>query len=150
MGRHSHPDDFESPDFNPVEAAQTAAAIRKSVPVAHPPPHPSKTSPVADLQLVMHDRRLRRVCLVAAVAPFLAYFVVIIAVQQMHVWAIFIGAPLVLAGILIGAVLDRAYAQRGQPGEPAQAAQAAGAAREHDQVPAAAIGPASAVPAELG
>jgi predicted lysophospholipase L1 biosynthesis ABC-type transport system permease subunit len=139
MGRHSHPDDFESPEFNPVEAAQTAAAIRKSAQLAHPPAHPSKTSPVADLQLVMHDRRLRRVCLIAAVAPFLAYFVVIIALHEMHVWAIFIGAPLVLAGILIGAVLDRAYAQRGQPGEPAQTAPAT-----------AAIGPASAVPAELG
>jgi hypothetical protein len=146
MGRHSHPDDFESPELDPIEAARTAAAIRKS---AQPPPatagSSAKTSPVADLQLVLHDRRLLRLCLVAAIAPFVVYFAVVIGLHQMHVWAIFLGAPLVLAGILIGAVLDRAYAQRAQPVQSTQSTQAA----ERDQS-AGAISPASAVPAELG
>ena len=143
MGRHSHPDDFESPELDPVEAARTAAAIRKSAQPAKPPANTgstNKTSPVADLQLVLHDRSLLRLCLVAALAPFVVYFAVVIGLHEMHWWAIFLGAPLVLAGVLVGAVLDRAYAQRARPAESEQPAPDA----------AAAISPASAIPAELG
>ena len=68
---------------------------------------------------------------------------VVIGLHQLHVWAIFLGAPLVLAGILVGAALDRAYAQR------ARAAQGANVA-ERDRAGAAAISPASAVPAKQG
>jgi hypothetical protein len=153
MGRHSHPDDLESPELDPIEAARTAAAIRKSAQLAHASAtagRSAKTSPVADLQLVLHDRRLLRVCLVAAIAPFVVYFAVVIGLHQMRVWAIFLGAPLVLAGILIGGVLDRAYAQRARAAEAPQSAARDQPPAQRDHAAAAAIGPSSAVPAKLG
>jgi hypothetical protein len=146
MGRHTHPDDLESPepDLDPILAARTAAAVPPSAQSAKTP---AKTSPVADLQLVLHDRRLLRLCLVAALTPFVAYFAVVVGLHQLHVWAIFLGAPLVLAGVLVGAILDRAYAQRANPRERDQPAPAA---VRPAAVGPAVIAPASAIPAEQG
>ena len=125
MGRHSHPDDdIGSPDPDPGETADALAVIRAAAAPANGSAaaggRPGKTSAVADLQLVLHDSRLLATCLSVALAPFVCYFAVITAVDEMHVWAIFVGAPLVLAGILVGAVLDRAYAQSAEALDPAQ------------------------------
>jgi hypothetical protein len=94
MGRHSQPDDLDSepaPDTAPNSAPKTTA--------------------VADLHFLLRRPRLMLGCLLAAIAPFGAYFIVIAALHKMSDWALFIGAPMVLAGVLVGAVLDRAYAR---------------------------------------
>ena len=124
MGRHSHPDD-DTPDLDPT-AALAAGPESASGP---------KTSAVADLQLALHNPRLLVTCLAVVIAPFACYFAVIAGLGKLQIWAIFIGAPLVLAGILVGAVLDRAYS-----------ALAAGARGEAPPITA----PASAAPAKLG
>jgi hypothetical protein len=105
MGRHTHPDDIDD-EPAPIE----------------PPVH--KTSAVADLHLIMRNPRLLGVCAIVVVLPFICYFVVMISVHKMDDWALFIGAPMVLAGVLVGAVLDRAYSrlERDAPQSPSQSA----------------------------
>jgi hypothetical protein len=97
MGRHSHPDDAEPQPIAPVAEAR------------------SRTSAVADLQLILRNRRLMAACIAASLVPFAVYFVVIVTSHEMHVWALFLGAPLILAGVLVGAVLDRAYGREAVP-----------------------------------
>jgi uncharacterized membrane protein len=107
MGRHSVPDE--------IDGSETAAPGYFAAPSdAYPPAvaSPSKTSAVADLQLVLHNPGLLAACVGAAIVPFVCYFAVIIALHDTGSWAIFLGAPLVLAGVLVGATLDRAYAQQ--------------------------------------
>jgi hypothetical protein len=133
MGRHSHPDEIEAPDLAAINAiAQFATPV--------PAGSPTKTSAVADLQLVLHNPRLLATCVAAAIAPFVCYFAVILGAHATSDWAIFLGAPLVAAGVLVGAALDRAYAPATKPAPAAPAA-----------LPALAVtAPASATPAELG
>jgi hypothetical protein len=67
------------------------------------------TSAVADLQLILHNRRLLVSCALTAVLPFAVYFAVIIALGKSGDWALFIFAPMIFAGVVVGALLDRAY-----------------------------------------
>jgi hypothetical protein len=69
------------------------------------------TSAVADLQLVLHSRRLLIACVLALVVPFGIYFGVIVGVGKLVDWALFLFAPMIVAGVAVGAVLDRAYAR---------------------------------------
>lgn len=92
MGRHTHPDDI---DDEPVQAP--------------PAPTRNKTSAVADLHVIMRSPRLSAACVAAVVLPFLCYFAIIVGLHKTGDWALFIGAPMVLSGVLIGALLDRAY-----------------------------------------
>jgi hypothetical protein len=100
MGRHSHADELgdeaasESAPDGPATGAESA-----------------RTSAVADLQLVLHNPRLLGVCLAVVAVPFATYFTVITTLGKISDWPLFIGAPLVLAGISVGAVLDYAYGQ---------------------------------------
>jgi hypothetical protein len=72
--------------------------------------HP--TSAVADLQLVLHSRPLLIACLLAVLVPFGIYFGVMVEIGKLVDWALFLFAPMVVAGVAVGAVLDRAYARR--------------------------------------
>jgi hypothetical protein len=94
MGRHSHPDDL-------LIEEETAGAADPRV----------KTSAVADLQLVLHNPRLLASCLAAALAPFTIYVVVMLALGRLGSWPLLIGIPMVLAGVFVGALLDREYAR---------------------------------------
>jgi hypothetical protein len=129
MGRHSHPDDLLDDTLaEPAPDPDSSVAAENSPPVstpqqpvlngsAHAASAPAatakvhKTSAVADLQLVLHRPRLLALCVVAAVLPFVVYFVVVFAVHKTHDWPLFVGAPLVLAGIMVGALLDREYSR---------------------------------------
>jgi hypothetical protein len=127
MGRHSHPDESESES----EPIPPVVEVR------------SRTTAVADLQLVLRNPRLSAACAAAALVPFAVYFIVIVTSHKMHLWALFLGAPLILAGVLVGAVLDRAYGRLAEPGRPAvRVVPAVGVAVEVS-------GPASAAPAAL-
>jgi hypothetical protein len=99
MGRHSHPDEIEDEPAPPVAVAK-------------------KTSAVADVQFVLHNPRVLVACFLAAAVPFALYLVVMISAGLMRDWALFLGAPLVLAGVLIGAVLDRAYGRLASTASP--------------------------------
>jgi hypothetical protein len=101
MGRHTHPDDLDS------ELALDTGPGRDAAPITAPP----KTTAVADLQFLLRRPGLLLACLAAAIVPFGAYFATIADLHKMSDWALFIGAPMVLAGVLVGALLDRAYAR---------------------------------------
>jgi hypothetical protein len=92
MGRHSQPDELDDVHAFPATAV--------------------KSSAVADLQLILHNPRLLAACLAAALMPFVCYFIVIAGLGDLHEWAVFLGVPLILAGVLVGAILDRAYERR--------------------------------------
>jgi hypothetical protein len=96
MGRHSHPEEDSDAELA-QEDGQLASA--------------EKTSAVADLQLVLHNPRLLIACALAVVVPLIGYFVTMTVLDKMHDWPLFVGVPLVLAGVLVGALLDHAYAQ---------------------------------------
>jgi hypothetical protein len=100
MGRHSVPDE------EVVERENDAEIASPSIPAVS-----AKTSAVADLQLVLHNPRLLFTCMAAVSLPFAIYFIVLMTLGRLAVWPVFIGAPMVLAGILVGAVLDHAYHQ---------------------------------------
>jgi hypothetical protein len=69
------------------------------------------TSAVADLQLVLHSRQLLIACVLAVVVPFGIYFGVMVGAGKLVDWALFLFAPMIVAGVAVGAVLDRAYAR---------------------------------------
>ncbi len=97
MGRHSHPDDLLGDEQTPSVVPAVDAKGR--------------TSAIADLQLVLHSPRLLRWCLVMTIVPFAVYFAVMVLTGRMSQWPLFVGVPLVAAGILVGAVVDREYAR---------------------------------------
>jgi hypothetical protein len=131
MGRHSHPDESESES----EPIPPVVEVR------------SRTTAVADLQLVLRNPRLSAACAAAALVPFAVYFIVIVMSHKMHLWALFLGAPLILAGVLVGAVLDRAYGRLAEPGRPA--VRVVPAVGVGVGVAVEVSGPASAAPAAL-
>jgi hypothetical protein len=126
MGRHSHPDELES-ELAPTDVPAAAADVA-------PAPARPHTTPVADLQFLLRRPRLLVASVFAALAPFGVYFTVMIGLHKMYDWALFLGAPLVLGGVLLGALLDRAYARQASGPRPVRAVTA----------------PASAVPVTLG
>jgi hypothetical protein len=90
MGRHSQPDD---PDDDAALGVQEAGQLSNA----------EKTSAVADLQLVLHNPRLLAACAFAIVLPLAGYFVAMIALDKMAKWPLFVGVPMVLAGVLVRA-----------------------------------------------
>ena len=73
--------------------------------------HNRSTGAVADLHLVLHNRRLLIRCLAALAVPFVVFFVAISLASRMMDWALLIFAPMVLAGVLVGWQLERAHAR---------------------------------------
>jgi hypothetical protein len=60
----------------------------------------------ADLRLLRTDARLRAWAVAAVLGPFVAYFLLVLAIGRTDRFVLFVWAPIVLAGILLGAVLD--------------------------------------------
>jgi hypothetical protein len=76
----------------------------------------SSSSAVADLQMLIHNRRLLLLSIGAAILPFVVFFLVLIIVSKVHQWALFVAAPLILAAVLVGAIVDHAYARESARG----------------------------------
>jgi hypothetical protein len=74
----------------------------------------SSTSAVADLQLLLHNRRLLALCAATVVGAFGVYVLLLVVFGKMDDWALFIFAPMITAGVLVGALLDLAYAKAHQ------------------------------------
>jgi Flp pilus assembly protein TadB len=71
----------------------------------------------ADLRLLRGSSGLRVQAAAAVIVPFVLYVVVIAVLGRTDRLLVFLGAPVILAGLLFGAVLDRAHrrAARSQP-----------------------------------
>ena len=106
MGRHSVPDDDE--DAADDDVAQDAA------PESPPAPRP-RSGTGADLELLRRDRTLRARAAAAAVVPLFVYVIVMVVIRRFDAFLIWVWVPVVLAGVLVGAMLDRAHARRGRP-----------------------------------
>lgn len=126
MGRHSVPDDR---DDEPVVAvatpAEPASERAKPLPATAPetPPARPRTGTGADLELLRRDRTLRARAAAAAVVPLFLYVIVMIVIGRFDAFLIWVWVPVVLAGVLVGALLDRAHARRnrlsgGRPARP--------------------------------
>lgn len=110
MGRHSAPDEEdESGDLGTAEAEPAVAAAPAPAEEAAPPP-PSGTA--GDLAMLRGDRNLRARAAAAAVVPFFLYVIVLLVIGRFDVLLIWIWVPTVTAGVLVGALLDRAAAHR--------------------------------------
>jgi hypothetical protein len=120
VGRHGEPAALEPPAFEP--AALEPAALEPPVPEPHfeagtgvpaaasEPAAPRLHSTAADLALVRHHGDVRARCIAGVIVPFIGYAAVLLAVGGSGTaWAIWVFAPLILAGILVGAFLDAGH-----------------------------------------
>lgn len=98
MGRHSAPDEDE-------ENEDSAAPVA----VPHEAAGSSGSGGAADLRLLRENPSLRARCAAAVIVPFALYTVVMIVVGRIGLYLLWVWIPTVLAGILVGAFLDRAH-----------------------------------------
>lgn len=91
MGRHSAPDGDQGAG-EPVVAAREGRT--------------SESGTATDLRLLRENPAVRARCVAAAIAPFLLYSVVMIVLGRAAAFLLWVWIPIVVAGILVGAMLD--------------------------------------------
>ena len=112
MGRHSAPDEEDEAGDLGTAAAEPAVTAA-SAPADEAAPEPAPQSGTADdLAMLRGDRNLRARAAAAAVVPFFLYVIVLLVIGRFDVLLIWIWIPTVTAGVLVGALLDRAAAHR--------------------------------------
>jgi hypothetical protein len=72
----------------------------------------------ADLRLLREHPALRARCVAAALAPFVIYTIVLFALAEVHIYVLWLWAPIITAGILVGTVLDAAHRRLDKAAEP--------------------------------
>lgn len=108
-GRHEAAEAADAPDaLNAADAVEAAAADSEQ-PEATDPPQQRERATQADLRLLREHPALRARCVAAALAPFVIYTVVLFALARVHIYVLWLWAPIIAAGILVGAVLDAAH-----------------------------------------
>ena len=111
MGRHSSPDDDEDPPSSDAgDVAAPAVAITPVVATRH------SSSAVADLRLMLHTRRLLLQSSALVAVIFAVYSLSLAGMDRQRDWLLFLFIPMGLAGVVVGALLDRAH--RHMPDEP--------------------------------
>jgi hypothetical protein len=137
VGRHSAPDE---PEDGPEDGAVRAdVAEPTGTQGRHYAPEPDDTQPgkangtqpdarpeprreratQADLRLLREHPALRAQCIAAALVPFVVYTVVLFALARAHIYVLWLWAPIIAAGVLVGVVLDVAH-RRLPPAQPAE------------------------------
>lgn len=101
----------------PAKAPKPAKEPKPPKPAKEPKPagekKPSGTR--ADLRLLRENRLVRACCLGVVVLAFLGYTVVMLALGKSGSYLFWLWIPIVLSGVLVGAVLDLAYRSQGRP-----------------------------------
>jgi hypothetical protein len=92
----------------------TVAAPTSRIQLAEPdtaPAEPVRTESdtQADLRLLRESNAVRAQCLAALVVSFALYTVVLLVISHLGSYLFWIWVPIVLAGVLVGAVLDTAH-----------------------------------------
>lgn len=126
MGRHSAPDDGELDDsdeaggrdatglLTPGGTADTAvddrpsgrhALVQEDDDAPAVPARPARGT-AADLRLLRTHADVRNRCLAALLVPFVAYAVLLIVLGDGDSWLVYLWAPILLAGVLVGVTLD--------------------------------------------
>lgn len=118
MGRHSAPD----PDTEPETAALDAVSEPETGPETDsgPAPGPAAGAPLppgsrGDLQLLRTRPRLQAACAGAVVVCFAIFTVVLIVLGRSDLYLIWLWVPIVVSGVAIGALLDRAHRSLDRP-----------------------------------
>ncbi len=62
-----------------------------------------------DLALLRADRALRLRCILAGLAPTVAYTAALVALHDTGLWADLLVLPVTVGGVLVGALLDAAH-----------------------------------------
>lgn len=129
MGRHSAAaDEQDDAPVTPVRAAESvsrgrhqAAAAAAAEPSAQSPQTATAPSTAelhgsrADLALLREQPALRARCLAAVLAPFALYTLVILVLGHGDVYLIWVWIPIIVVGVLVGALLDAAHKKRDHP-----------------------------------
>jgi hypothetical protein len=128
MGRHSAPGEEE--DTGPVDPAHAGAgedepsgrhAVRAEPGAGRPAPTRSEPAAVAptlargtaaDLRLLRASGTLRTRAAAAGLLPFVLYTVVMVVIGRTDRFLVFLWAPIVVAGVCFGAVLDLGHRRR--------------------------------------
>ncbi|MDT4892896.1 MAG: hypothetical protein QOE97_1931 [Pseudonocardiales bacterium] len=110
MGRHSAPDDGED------RAGAAGAGPSKHAGSS------ARSNSADDLHLLRTNSSLRARCAAAVAVPFLLYTLIMVVLAQGRLYLLWVWVPTVLAGILVGALLDQAHRRANRPTEPAASA----------------------------
>lgn len=120
MGRHSRPEDLEE-SGEPDDASgvvevdddagrHLATADTGPVPVVREPvARKGSHGTAADLRLIRERADVRNRCIAAVLVPFIVYSVALLLAGAISAYLIWIFAPTILAGLLVGATLDHAH-----------------------------------------
>jgi hypothetical protein len=117
-GRHSRtveePGDGAGGADAAVETGEADPAVETAA--TEPAAAPSAVSGTrADLHLLRTSRALRVRCAAAVIAPFAVFTIVLVLLGRTDVYLIWIWIPTVLAGVLVGALLDAAHRRLSAP-----------------------------------
>src|SRR5262249_44651839 len=93
---HAHASDAEGAD-----AATSAAPTPPARTVLH--------GTAADVRLIRQRSDVRNRCIAAVLVPFLIYVAALFATDRTNVFVIWIFAPTIAAGVLVGMILDHAH-----------------------------------------
>jgi|KBSSwiStaDraftv2_1062776.scaffolds.fasta_scaffold30443_7 hypothetical protein len=110
MGRHSAPDEeeqLEAAATDPLPVPSQHTSPLGPLPLAAPAAPLSSSR--SDLRLLRLHPSLRARCLAALIVPFLLYTLVLVIISRTDVYLIWLWIPTVLAGALVGHLLDRAH-----------------------------------------
>ena len=103
------------PAAAPEEAIFSTQPIRPvEAPSAEPVAEPSPTA--RDFALFREHSDVRNRAIAAVLAPFVIYAVVMVVIGRTDVFLIWIWIPLILAGVLMGLVLDLGHKRYGATG----------------------------------
>jgi cytochrome c oxidase subunit IV len=67
------------------------------------------TSAVADLHVMLHNRRLLGLSILTALLTGCGYAIVLMALGRLHDWLLFVVFPAIVVGCTVGAMLDGVY-----------------------------------------
>lgn len=106
--------------------AETAAETDAEGTAEPAQPEPTTAGPVteqprsergsqADLRLLRERPAVRAQCLGAVLAPFVVYTVVLFVIDKVDDYVLWLWAPIIAAGVLVGAVLDAAHKRVNRP-----------------------------------
>lgn len=104
--------------FENEEGQQASAAQPASQPVAderaEPPPAGARRGTAADFRLLRSSGALRAQAAAGVIVPFVLYVVVMVVIGRMDRLVLFLWAPILVAGVLFGAVLDQGHRRAGK------------------------------------
>lgn len=96
------------PDAAPDALPDAVAGAARSRPRPRPATNPLRGT-AADLKLLRDHSDVRHRCIAAAVVPFLVFTLALVATGHVDKYLVWIFLPTIVAGVLVGVILDHAH-----------------------------------------